>query len=439
VNTKLCVYLGFVVVATMVAGCVAPVAPPAPAPTQQAAPQPTAPQATAPQAEACENWKDWKTIRIGVPTLITGPGAPLATDIIAGIGMAVERINAEGGVLGKPLELVYTDLKATAAEDCALGAEVMNRANVSFISGGPFWGPACIDEFGRQKGGVPLFHESATKILVDKVKANGYTNIFQMCPSELDYATNGVHVLADVLPVEYPNKKVALLGGDTSYDTVIREAASKLFKDAGWEVILDDTYTYGNTEFGAQLAKIRAENPAIIFGVITSSDSAVAFVNQFQQNPTDSMVYLQFSPSSPEFIPLLGEKANGVVWQTLAGYLPTEENKQWAAEFKKEFGREPGTLWGPIQEDYLRIWKAAAEAAGSPCDYDKINQYIADLSKHPYKGRAGTYGMEGYEAPGGDDWIPMQFTQVQDQAHHVIYLGTKPVEGEEFQLPPWFK
>jgi hypothetical protein len=44
------------------------------------------------------------------------------------------------------------------------------------------------------------------------------------------------------------NKKVALLGEDITYDMYIQQGANKA-RSAGWEVVLDDTYAYGNTEF----------------------------------------------------------------------------------------------------------------------------------------------------------------------------------------------
>jgi branched-chain amino acid transport system substrate-binding protein len=270
-----------------------------------------------------------------------------------------------------------------------------------------------------------------------------YRNVFQMCASEASYGPNAYHVMTTAIPWKFPNHKIALLGGDITYDMIIQKSAREAFEAAGWEVVLDDTYPYGTTEFGAQLARIRAENPAIIFGVITSVDSSVAFMNQFLANPTNSLVYIQWSPASPEFIGLLGEKANGVLWQTLAAYLPTPENEKWVSAFKARYGRLPGATWPAAMEDHLRIWKAAVESCGSPVAYDCINDYIVHLADHPYEGRMGRYGMnpefEYAEALTGDDWIPMHFIQIQNQENHTLYLGTRPVEGEAFQLPPWIQ
>src|SRR4030067_1196581 len=89
------------------------------------------------------------TIKIGVPTLMTGWGAPMGADIMAGIGMAVEEVNANGGVLGKKLEIVYADTKNTSAEDCALAAQSLDQAGVVAFFPGAFYGPACSIEFAN--------------------------------------------------------------------------------------------------------------------------------------------------------------------------------------------------------------------------------------------------------------------------------------------------
>jgi len=388
-----------------------------------------------------ENWEEWETIKIGVPTSITGHGASMGADILAGISMAVEKVNAECGVLGKPLEMIIADIKEGGAEDSRLAADVMDRSGVVALFPGAFYGSACVHEFGKYE--PPFFHGSATKEAVDVVAANlpEYRNIFQVSASEESFGINAYEVLANELPFDCANRKVALLGGDISYDMLIKAGFRTLAEENGWEVIMDDTYPFGTTEFGAQLTKIRAEEPAIIFGCITSVDSSVAFVNQFLQNPTDSLIFIQWSPVAAEFKELLGGNANGVVWQTEYAYLPTPENLAWAGEFEARFGRAPGMAWPAMMEDMLCIWKASVESCGSPIDYDCIYEYLEDLSDHPYEGREGTYGMdsEKHEGLTGADWIPIHFYQIQDQKDVLIYLGTRAVEGNNFQVPPWFK
>lgn len=382
-------------------------------------------------------------VKVGAPIMITGVGAAMGLEIQDGAIMAVERLNAAGGVLGCQIELVFADVKATGAEDCALAAQVMDENDVVFYVAGAYFGAACIDEFGKRE--PLLMHNSASKDMNDVVIANlpEYNNIFETCADEYAYGPNAFDVLVNEIGgkvgIEFPNNKVALLGGDITYDMYIQDGAKKAFEAAGWESVLNDTYAYGNTEFGSQLARIQAEEPAVIMGQITSIDSAVAFMNQFLTNPTDSLVYDQWAPASSEFINLLGEKANGVFWSTLIDILP--ENKPlYYPEFEAKFGRLPGTF-APLTEDHFGIWKAAVESCGDFRAYDCINTYVEELDQHPYVGLAGKYGMDPATHVGraGSEWLPIQFIQIQDQKNVTLYLGNTPVAGTAFQTPPWFK
>jgi len=168
-----------------------------------------------------------QTIKIGVPTLMTGWGAPMGADIMAGIGMAVENVNGEGGLLGKQLEIVYADTKNTSAEDCALAAQSLDKAGVVAFFPGAFYGPACAIEFANYQ--QPLLHATASAEVVDPIAENlkEYGNVFQVSASEEAFGPNAFTDMTQ-LPYDYPNKKAALLGGDISYDMLIKDGIAKL-------------------------------------------------------------------------------------------------------------------------------------------------------------------------------------------------------------------
>jgi branched-chain amino acid transport system substrate-binding protein len=393
-----------------------------------------------------ENNNQNNTIRVGVPTMMTGPGAPMGADIIAGIGMAVQNINKKGGVLGKKLEIVYADIKDTNPEDSRLGGELLANAKVSAFFPGGFYDPSCPIEFARYR--QPLFHASAIKDTVDPIAANlhEYGNVFQVCASEEKLGPNAFTNLLS-LPYKYPNKKIAMLGSDISYDMYLQQGIVRHAQSFDWEIILNDCYPFGSTRFDPQLARIRAENPAIIFGCITSTESAIEFVNQFLQNPTNSLIFLHWAPGASKFIQTLGDKADGILWQTEFGYLPTRENVEWIEEFTAEFGREPGVAWPAMMDDMLNIWIKAVEHTGDPNDYEKVIEYVRHLSQHPYEGRTGRYGInpERNEGLSGLDWLPIHTYQIQHQKNILLFLDTEPFMGNDvvsqgnFMIPPWIQ
>lgn len=388
--------------------------------------------------------KQNNTIRIGVPTMMTGPGAPMGSDIIAGIGMSVESVNKKGGVLGRMLEIVYADIKDTNPEDSRLGAQLLTNANVAAFFPGGFYDPSCAIEFTKYQ--QPLLHASANRKAVDPIAANlaEYGNVFQVCASEENLGTNAFNNSIS-LNYSYPNNKVAVLGSDLSYDMTLQQDIVRQAQKKEWEIILNDSFPIGYTRFDSQLARIRTENPAIIFGCITSTESAIEFVNQFFQNPTRSLIFLHWSPVASKFIHILGKKANGILWQTEYGLLPTEENIRWIHKFASEFGREPGIAWPAMMDDMLNIWIRAVEYAGDPYDYESVIDYIRNLSHHPFEGRTGRFGMNPNRNEGlsGPNWLPIHIYQIQNQRNILLFLDTEPFHSSgttiesRFILPSW--
>jgi len=386
------------------------------------------------------------TIRIGVPTMMTGPGAPMGADIIAGISLAVESVNQKGGLLGKKLEIVYADIKDTNPLDSRQGAELLVNSKVHAFFPGGFYNPSCVIEFAKYK--QPLLHASAVKETVDPIAANlfEFGNVIQMCASEEDLGPNAFNNLIN-LPYVYPNNKVAILGSDISYDRRLQKGIVRQAQYFNWEIILNDSYQFGSTRFDSQLTRIKDENPAIIIGCITSTESAIEFVNQFLLDPTPSLIFLHWSPVASKFIHSLGEKANGILWQTEFGYLPTKNNTEWILKFSNEFGREPGVAWPAMMDDMLHIWINAVNFVGDPTKYDEVINHIRSLNDHPYVGRTGRFGIDPTRNEGlsGSEWLPIHTYQIQNQKNVLLYLENEFFTGNDntpsgkFIEPPWIR
>ncbi len=65
-------------------------------------------------------------------------------------------------------------------------------------------------------------------------------------------------------------------------------------EEEGWEIVMDEVVPYGTTEWGALLTKIRALDPAIIGVEIISIPELVTFFRQFMEEPTNSLIYLNY-------------------------------------------------------------------------------------------------------------------------------------------------
>jgi len=379
------------------------------------------------------------TIRIGAPLRVTGVQAGDSLDGRDGLVLAVEEINTAGGVLGKRLEVITADTKEFSAEDMRTAALLLERYGVAAAFTPFAKGPMLVHTFA--KFDYPLLHGATCRVTVREQKRLMDTawNLIQMDPTEEAYAPRAWKVMTELIPYQLPNKKVAVFSSDHDYSNNIRKDFVRLATAAGWEVVLNTKHPYGNTEFGPQLSRIRAENPAIILSITDPPPEAVAFTKQFRANPTDSLVYIQYAPSLPEYREMLGELANGILWQTVLDSLPDEKiqgrTSEFQRKFEKRFGREPGT-YAPALYDWVHAWKLAVEAVGDEKNYRGVIDYL--VNGPPYQGICGEYGINPeYHCVEITPHFPNFLYQIQEGKDVLLFLYDE--KWAEFQTPPWLR
>lgn len=376
-----------------------------------------------------------KPIKIGVPAQLTGYAASDGADTVAGITMAVDDLNKQGGLLGRPVEMVVFDTKDMSAEDAIAAANRLvleERVDVVIAS---YVGTAA-DIYAFGKYDVPYLQGGAVHVATDIIRDNidKYWNCFMYSDDEQVYGWQAIQVI-EGLPYEFPNKKLAILTQDYQYNVWITDRLRQ--EVAGrWEVVVDELFPMGTVEWGAQLAKIRAEEPSLIFFAAVSPEDGVTFLNQFLENPTDALIYMHYIPTVAEFMELAGDAANGLLYSINIALLPTPEAKAFAERHVTEFGREPGLIYVASPYDMVMMWAEAVRAVGDPEDYRSICDYFLE---HPYTGFCGTYVFdpEDHGASCSDDTVPLHFNQIQE-GKRVLFLPVQYKEGD-FQLPPWIE
>src|SRR5690606_15852520 len=109
---------------------------------------------------------------------------------------------------------------------------------------------------------------------------------------------------------------------------------------------------------------------------------AARFMNQwhkkFGSSGINSLLYMQFTPSIPEFLELAGDAAEGVLWSTVIGVTDKvgADPKPYAERFKERYGHEPKSIQAYMVRDAFEIWAAAVEKAGCVRCFDDVIQNI---------------------------------------------------------------
>lgn len=383
------------------------------------------------------------TIKVGIPAPISGWFASSAEEAIRGVTMAVEDLNAQGGLVGYRLEIITADggtpggpytPESTRTAMTYLASQGVDVMITCYLN-------APIDVQVAAELGIPYLHVDTYHGVTELVASDPqkYWMAFQCDPNEQKYG-NAITSIVETLtkkglwtPI---NKKVAFLTIDIGYNQEIRRVTKQMFEEMGWTISLDEVFTSATVEWGVLLSKIRADPPAlIVFNDHIMADEAT-FIKQFAMNPTNSLIYMQYGPAEPEFLELAGDAGNDVLWSTVIGIIPNQKGLEWIEKYRKRWGTEPGFGNAPIAYDCTMIWAEAVKKVGDPKKYKEI---CAEILKTDYQGLCGRYKFDPttHDALWGEDYIPSLVFQIQNK-EHVLIIPAKFATGS-FKTPYWFK
>ncbi len=381
------------------------------------------------------------TIKVGVPLAMTGPYTDTGDNYWKGIKMAIDEINAAGGLLDKQLEPIRFDTQEFAPERVMQGADYLcGQIGVDSVHAG--WAGWGQDVRAYGKYTAPFFADDGSQSAVDVFKQNKeeYKNIFQLTDTGINQAQSMFNVLM-ALPYEYPNKKAVIITADDAWGTEVGDTLKKNFKEKGWEVAMHELVPYGTNQWGPLLTQIRRIKPAIIHVEIVSAQEVITFFRQFMKRPTSSILSYGYSLVPREVVETMGKEADGLLGEVPTAMptpeAPTPEAQAWLDKFETIWGHLPQAgSWAAYSG--VKAWAAAVAAVGDEKNHDAVSDYIAT---NGYKGETGWWKWdEDHVMRAGGD-VPIAHYQVQDGEMVAIFTDppTKPYKDYQFQVPRWIK
>lgn len=383
-------------------------------------------------------------IKIGVLAPVTGKAAADGQEMVNGAQLAVDELNKNGGVAGHTFELAVADVGDASADAVATAAErllgdrAMGAVMTGYASGSNFE----IEMMAEQDMIYIVSANSAQTEGIISPNPNDFGTVWSMTPSYDGYNTEIVPVIDGLSAdgkLKLPNKKVAIISSDNPYSKGIADGMVSAFGAAGWEVTENDLLPFGEiNDWRAFLAKIRQNPPAVLINTDYVSANAATFMNQFMENPTDSLVFIQYAPSVPEFLELTKEKSSGVVYNLLGGVLNTPSNPRAAeviGKYKAAFGNEPGT-YGPALYEQVLIYADALGKVGDPSKRAEIGAEIAKTDKQTAMGKI-KFDPATHLSVQSNDGVPIQFYQIRDGERFLFY--PEQYATGAFEQPGWMK
>src|SRR5262245_14530528 len=197
-------------------------------------------------------------IRVGHFASLTGDTATFGQSADRGIQLAIEEINASGGVLGRPLELISEDDRSVTEEARSAAQKLLQRDGVVALLGEVASSCSLAAAPEAQRARIPMISPASTNPKVTEV--GDY--VFRTCFIDPFQGA----VMARFAKTELGAKKVAILFDfKQDYSVGLADFFRKTWKEQGGEVVADERYTSGDIEFRAQLTTIRAANPDAVF------------------------------------------------------------------------------------------------------------------------------------------------------------------------------
>jgi branched-chain amino acid transport system substrate-binding protein len=206
-------------------------------------------------------------IKIGHYGSMTGAEATFGQSTDRGIRMAIEEINAAGGVNGRPLELITYDTKGDSGEAGKAVTRLVSSDKVAAVIGEVASSLSLAGGAVCQQFGVPMISPSSTNPRVTV----GRDFVFRVCFTD-DFQAFG---LAKFAKENLKATKVAILYDQKqAYSKGLRDEFAKAFKKMGGEIVSDQAYSGGDQDFSAQLSNIRATQAEVLLAPGYYTDGA---------------------------------------------------------------------------------------------------------------------------------------------------------------------
>lgn len=323
------------------------------------------------------------TIKVGILHSLSGTMAISETSVRDAEMLAIDEINAAGGVLGKQLVPVVEDGASSNATFAEKAQKLIDSDGVATVFG--CWTSA------SRKAVLPVFEEK-NALLWYPVQYEGMEsskNIFYVGAAPNQQIVPAVDYLA-----ENYGTRIFLVGSDYVFPRTANRVIKAQAAAMGYEIVGEEYTPMGHTDYATVINKIRGAKPDFVFNTL-NGDSNVSFFKQLTGAGITSEDLMTCSVSIAE------EEAKGIGAAYLAGHLvswnyyqttDTPENKQFVAAYKAAYGSSRVTD-DPIEAGYdaVYLWAAAVEKAGST-NVDKVRAAAPGIS---FDAPEGTITIDG--------------------------------------------
>jgi len=353
----------------------------------------------------CQKKVEEKVVKIGAVLVLTGPNAKAGQSAKQGIEMAVEEINASGGVKSRKIKVIYEDDGGEPQKSVSAVQKLINVDKVLAILG-PMWSSCvlAVAPIVESKGVVILSPTASSPKITyagDYIFRNTYSDAIEGAKT------------AEFASKELKYGKAGILFINNDYGVGLKDAFKRKFEELGGKIVIDEGYDPKTTDFRTILVKVKERSPEVIY--IAGYSEMGQLLRQMRETgikiPVLSCIMFEIS----DIAKVAGKAAEGVIY-AYPSYDP-EKGNEITLKFAKKFKEKYGTLPDPeaaFSYDAVKILALAMEKGGFTSEDIKNALY-------KIKGYNGVTGKTSFDE-NGDVIKPVGFKRVHNGKYEWLKL-----------------
>ena len=329
-------------------------------------------------------------IKIGGLLETSGFIASLGGPGVDGVNLAVEQVNAAGGINGRKVQFINVNSESDNTKTVSGAKRLIEQEKVVAIVGPMSSGSAFAVTDTVERAKVPMIANGATRGIVLPPEQKRYTFLAPLT----DVVVLGV-MLKDMQAKGI--KRIAILNSDVAFGTAGRESLEKTAAAAGIAIVAKEAFGNADTDMSPQLTKIRGSDAEATVLWATGAGLAIATKNH-RSLGIKTPLYLAHSANDFNFLRLAGDSANGILLPSSKIYvtsaLPASDSQKAVVEgfvqaYEKKYGKPPATFAGNGYDAAMMIMQAVKKAGTDP---EKVRDAIEGTRDHVGVTAVYTYG-----------------------------------------------
>jgi branched-chain amino acid transport system substrate-binding protein len=329
-------------------------------------------------------------IKIGVSGPFTGGSAPMGVSMRDGVKLAAAEINAAGGLLGRPIQLVERDDEAKNERGVQITQELINKEGVVADLGFINTGVALASQRFYEEAKIPVINNVATgSKITHQFEAPAFPDNYVFRSSASDGIQSAMIVEEAVVRRKFA--KVAILADSTNYGQLGREDLERALDKRGVKAVAEEKFNLKDTDMTAQLLKAKQAGAQAILTYAIGPELA-QIANGMEKLDWRVPMIGSWTLSMANFIDNAGKNGDGArMPQTFIQEGDTPKRKAFIAAYQKAYKVEriPSPVSAAQGYDSLYLLAAAIRQAGST-DGVKVREALENL-KDKVDGVVKTY------------------------------------------------